>query len=136
MPRSHTASGGKSSWMCPPGTIVAKRVGLTKDIRLPHPRPQHIEAWHEYHTGCSHPRGCEHPAPVLSSPSDRHTPQGHQRSPRMKIVRYSQNGHAPRLGCFVGGDRVMDLAASAAAHLASRGVVRAEAIADALFPQS
>jgi hypothetical protein len=50
----------------------------------------------------------------------------------MKIVRYSQNGHAPRLGCFVGGDRVMDLAASAAAHLASRGVVRAEAIADAL----
>jgi acylpyruvate hydrolase len=54
----------------------------------------------------------------------------------MKIVRFSQNGHAPRLGCFVGGDRVMDLAASGAAYLASRGVVRAEAIADALFPQS
>jgi len=54
----------------------------------------------------------------------------------MKIVRYSQNGHAPRLGCYVGSDRVMDLAASGAAYLASRGVVRAEAIADALFPQS
>jgi len=54
----------------------------------------------------------------------------------MKIVRFSQNGHAPRLGCFVGGDRLMDLAASGAAYLASRGVVRAEAIADALFPQS
>jgi acylpyruvate hydrolase len=54
----------------------------------------------------------------------------------MKIVRFSQNGHAPRLGCFVGGDRVMDLAASGAVYLASRGVVRAEAIADALFPQS
>ena len=54
----------------------------------------------------------------------------------MKIIRFSQNGHAPRLGCFVGGDRVMDLAASGAAYLASRGVVRAEAIADALFPQS
>ena len=24
----------------------------------------------------------------------------------MKIVRFSQNGHAPRLGCFLGGDRV------------------------------
>ncbi len=54
----------------------------------------------------------------------------------MKIVRYSQNGHAARLGCFVGSDRVMDLAASGAAYLASRGVVRAEAIADALFSQS
>ena len=54
----------------------------------------------------------------------------------MKIVRFSLNGHTPRLGCFVGGDRVMDLAASGAAYLASRGVVRAEAIADALYPQS
>ena len=54
----------------------------------------------------------------------------------MKIVRFSQNGHPPRLGCFVGGDRVMDLAASGAAYLGSRGVVRAEPIADALFPQS
>src|SRR5215470_19210807 len=54
----------------------------------------------------------------------------------MKIVRFSQNGHAPRLGCLVGNDRVMDLAASAAAHLASRGVVRAQEIGDALFPQS
>ena len=54
----------------------------------------------------------------------------------MKIVRFSQNGHAPRLGCFVDGDRVMDLAASGAAYLGSRGVVRAEAIADAHFPQS
>ncbi len=25
----------------------------------------------------------------------------------MKIVRYSQNGHAPRLACFLGEDRVM-----------------------------
>ena len=35
----------------------------------------------------------------------------------MKIVRFSQNGHAPRLGCLVGNDRVMDLAAGAAAYL-------------------
>ena len=54
----------------------------------------------------------------------------------MKIVRFSHNGQAPRLGCFVDGDRVMDLAASGAAYLGSRGVVRAEAIADAHFPQS
>ena len=54
----------------------------------------------------------------------------------MKIVRFSQNGHAPRLGCLVGNDRVMDLAAGAAAYLAGRGVTRAQAIADALFPQS
>ena len=54
----------------------------------------------------------------------------------MKIVRFSQNGHAPRLGCFLGQDRVVDLAASCAAYLAGRGVVRAVAIADALFPQS
>ena len=54
----------------------------------------------------------------------------------MKIVRFSLNGHTPRLGCFVGGDRVMDLAASGAAYLASAGSCAAEAIADALFPQS
>jgi acylpyruvate hydrolase len=54
----------------------------------------------------------------------------------MKIVRFSQNGHPPRLGCLLGTDRVMDLAASAAAYLAGRGVTRAQAIADALFPQS
>jgi 2-keto-4-pentenoate hydratase/2-oxohepta-3-ene-1,7-dioic acid hydratase in catechol pathway len=54
----------------------------------------------------------------------------------MKIVRFSQNGQAPRLGCLLGTDRVMDLAATCAAHLAGRGVVRAQAIADAFFPQS
>ena len=54
----------------------------------------------------------------------------------MKIIRFSQNGHSPRLGCLLGADRVMDLAATAAAHLAGRGVSRAQAIADALFPQS
>jgi len=51
----------------------------------------------------------------------------------MKIVRYSQNGHAPRLGCLE-GDRVMDLEASYAAYLAKQGVVRAGAIAAAMFP--
>ena len=54
----------------------------------------------------------------------------------MKIVRFSQDGHAPRLGCFMGEDRVVDLAASCAAYLADKGVVRAGAIAAALFPQS
>ena len=52
----------------------------------------------------------------------------------MKIVRFSQNGHAPRLGCFLGADRIADLEASAAAFLASRGVVRAPVIAAALSP--
>lgn len=52
----------------------------------------------------------------------------------MKIVRYSQNGHSPRLGCFLGEDRVMDLEATCRAHLAARGVVRAATIAAALFP--
>ncbi|MGH7386592.1 MAG: fumarylacetoacetate hydrolase family protein, partial [Candidatus Rokuibacteriota bacterium] len=52
----------------------------------------------------------------------------------MKIVRFSQNGHAPRLGCFLGQDRIVDLEASAAAFLRSRGVVRAAVIAAALFP--
>ena len=52
----------------------------------------------------------------------------------MKIVRYSHNGQRPRLGCFLGQDRVMDLEATAQVHLAKRGVVRAAAIAAALFP--
>src|SRR4029077_14797366 len=52
----------------------------------------------------------------------------------MKIVRFSQNGHAPRLGCFLGQDRVADLEASATAFLAARGGVRAATIAAALFP--
>ena len=54
----------------------------------------------------------------------------------MKIVRFSQNGHVPRLGCFLGEDRIMDLAASCAAFLATQDIVRAAAIADALFPQT
>jgi 2-keto-4-pentenoate hydratase/2-oxohepta-3-ene-1,7-dioic acid hydratase in catechol pathway len=54
----------------------------------------------------------------------------------MKIVRFSQDGRAPRLGCFAGEERVLDLAATCAAYLAGRGVVRAAPIAAALFPQS
>ena len=54
----------------------------------------------------------------------------------MKIVRFSQNGHSPRLGCFMGQDRVVDLEASCAAWLSAKGVVRSVAIAAALFPQS
>ena len=54
----------------------------------------------------------------------------------MKIVRFSQNGYAPRLGCYLDQDQVMDLAASCTAFLAAQGVVRAAAIAAALFPQS
>ena len=54
----------------------------------------------------------------------------------MKIVRFSHNGQSPRLGILEGKDRVVDLEASYAALLASRGVVRARAIAAALFPQS
>jgi acylpyruvate hydrolase len=52
----------------------------------------------------------------------------------MKLVRFSQNGSRPRLGCFLGKDRVMDLPGSCEAYLAGRGVIRAEAIAHALFP--
>ena len=52
----------------------------------------------------------------------------------MKLVRYSQNGQPPRLGTLLGADRVMDLESSATAYFASRGVVRAGAIAVALFP--
>jgi acylpyruvate hydrolase len=54
----------------------------------------------------------------------------------MKIVRFSQNGHAPRLGCYLDQDQVLDLAANCAAFLSTQGVVRAAAIAEALFPQS
>ena len=54
----------------------------------------------------------------------------------MRIVRFSQNGHTPRPGCYVHQDEVMDLAASCVAFLTARGVVRATTIADALFPQS
>ena len=52
----------------------------------------------------------------------------------MKIVRFSQNGHTPRLGCYVHQDEVMDLAASCVAFLTAHGVVRATAIADTPFP--
>jgi acylpyruvate hydrolase len=52
----------------------------------------------------------------------------------MKIVRYSQNGSAPRLGCLLGDDRVLDLEASAQAYLQAKGVIRAATIAAALFP--
>jgi acylpyruvate hydrolase len=54
----------------------------------------------------------------------------------MKIVRYSVNGQSPRLGALLGADRVMDLEASAAAYLTGRGVVRAAAVAEALFPHA
>ncbi len=54
----------------------------------------------------------------------------------MKIVRYSHNARPPRLGAFLGADRVMDLEASAEAYLAGREVVRAAAIAGALFPHA
>src|SRR6266446_6437785 len=54
----------------------------------------------------------------------------------MKIVRFSQNGYSPRLGCFMGQDRVVDLEASCADWLSARGVVRSAPIAAALFPQS
>src|SRR5947199_5945872 len=54
----------------------------------------------------------------------------------MKIVRYSVNGQSPRLGAYLGADRVMDLEASAEAYLASRSVVRSGAIAAALFPHA
>ena len=53
----------------------------------------------------------------------------------MKLVRYSQNGHSPRLGILM-NDRVGDLQASVAQTLARRGVARAEDVANALVPQS
>jgi acylpyruvate hydrolase len=53
----------------------------------------------------------------------------------MKLVRFSVNGQSPRLGALQ-GDRIADLQASLAATLARRGVVRAQAIAAALVPDS
>ena len=53
----------------------------------------------------------------------------------MKLVRFSTNGQSPRLGALQ-GDRIADLAASVAATLARRGVVRAQEIAAALVPSS
>lgn len=53
----------------------------------------------------------------------------------MKLVRFSVNGQPPRLGALQ-GDRIADLQASLAATLARRGVVRAQAIAAALIPES
>jgi acylpyruvate hydrolase len=53
----------------------------------------------------------------------------------MKLVRFSQNGLAPRVGALQ-GDRVADLQASVAATLAGRGVARAQEIATALVPLS
>src|SRR5260370_12775126 len=63
-------------------------------------------------------------------------PHVNPRRPHIKIVRFSQNGHSPRLGCFMGQDRVVDLEASCADWLSARGVVRSAPIAAALFPQS
>ncbi|HLE42844.1 MAG TPA: fumarylacetoacetate hydrolase family protein [Methylomirabilota bacterium] len=53
----------------------------------------------------------------------------------MKLVRFSMNGHPPRLGALH-GDRIADLQASVAATLDRRGVVRAAEIAAALVPPS
>jgi acylpyruvate hydrolase len=53
----------------------------------------------------------------------------------MKLVRFSTQGQAPRLGVLQ-GDRIADLTASVAATLSHRGVVRAQDIAAALIPTS
>ena len=53
----------------------------------------------------------------------------------MKLVRFSTQGHSPRLGALQ-GDRIADLQASLAATLTRRGVVRAQDIAAALVPAS
>ncbi|HEX2439479.1 MAG TPA: fumarylacetoacetate hydrolase family protein [Methylomirabilota bacterium] len=53
----------------------------------------------------------------------------------MKLVRFSTNGHAPRVG-LLQGDRIADLQASVAATLTRRGVVRAAEIAASLVPAS
>lgn len=53
----------------------------------------------------------------------------------MRLVRFSQDGHAPRLGALQ-GDAVADLQASVAATLTRRGVVRAQEIAAAFVPAS
>ena len=53
----------------------------------------------------------------------------------MKLVRFSTNGHVPRVG-LLQGDRIADLQASVAATLTRRGVVRAAEIATSLVPAS
>jgi acylpyruvate hydrolase len=53
----------------------------------------------------------------------------------MKLVRFSTQGQAPRLGALQ-GERIADLQASLAATLGRRGVVRAQEIAAALIPGS
>jgi 2-keto-4-pentenoate hydratase/2-oxohepta-3-ene-1,7-dioic acid hydratase in catechol pathway len=53
----------------------------------------------------------------------------------MKLVRFSTNGHSPRVG-LLQEDRIADLQASVAASLARRGVVRAAELAAALVPSS
>ena len=53
----------------------------------------------------------------------------------MKLVRFSTQGQAPRLGVLQ-GDRIADLTASVAATLSRRGVIRAQDIAAALVPAS
>jgi 2-keto-4-pentenoate hydratase/2-oxohepta-3-ene-1,7-dioic acid hydratase in catechol pathway len=53
----------------------------------------------------------------------------------MRLVRFSQNGHGPRLG-LLRGDSVADLQSSYAATLARKGVMRAAEIAATLFPAS
>jgi acylpyruvate hydrolase len=53
----------------------------------------------------------------------------------MKLVRFSTQGQAPRLGALQ-GERIADLQASLAASLARRGVVRAQEIAATLVPAS
>ena len=53
----------------------------------------------------------------------------------MKLVRFSTQNQAPRLGALQ-GERIADLQASLAATLGRRGVVRAQEIAAALVPAS
>jgi acylpyruvate hydrolase len=53
----------------------------------------------------------------------------------MKLVRFSVNGQAPRLGSL-DNDRILDLQASLAATLAKKGVARAAELAEALVPHS
>src|SRR5689334_4457896 len=53
----------------------------------------------------------------------------------MKLVRFSVNGGAPRLG-ILQNDRIADVQASVAASLSRRGVIRAQEVAAALVPAS
>ena len=53
----------------------------------------------------------------------------------MKLVRFSSNGQAPRLGILL-NDSVADVEASVSATLARRGITRARGIAAALVPPS